>query len=486
MSTVRFTAGYVPGISHEELAWHTLEYRENDSQLEVKVPILTQAQMLTVTQNVKNACNAQIKTMDVSEIVRVIDQAILRLLDVNNEDRKRIDTLLPIATGMDATMLRLNFSQYLQTFRALQLHRFIAEDFSNPKMLDEFQPRITGGWTKAVGAELITHIWAGNVPGLPLWSLISGLLVKSGTIGKVSSAEPICASIFAKVLVDIEPRLADCLSIIWWPNEDMNTAIHLFQQSDIVLAYGGNMALAAVQAQVPVTTRFLPHGHKLSFGMVSASALSVVRAKRLAAQAALDIVRYEQQGCYSPQMFYVERGAQVSPQEFAQTLCGEMATLAHKYPRTSLSIEEALHIASWRESHEFAMLQSPAVKVLGDKKDAFVVVYSDVPVSLNPSPLNRCVTVVAVDSLLDVMPLLKDQRSYLQTVGLATDPETLLALGDALAQAGVTRICAIGEMTSPAAGWHHDGRFSLADLVNMVDIEASTEVTANQLTDYEL
>lgn len=486
MSTVRFTAGYVPGISHEELAWHTLEYRENDSRLEVKVPILTQDQMLTVTQNVKNACNAQIKTMDVSEIVRVIDQAILRLLDVNNEDRKRIDTLLPIATGMDATMLRLNFSQYLQTFRALQLHRFIAEDFSNPKMLDEFQPRITGGWTKAVGAELITHIWAGNVPGLPLWSLISGLLVKSGTIGKVSSAEPICASIFAKVLVDIEPRLAGCLSIIWWPNEDMNTAIHLFQQSDIVLAYGGNMALAAVQAQVPVTTRFLPHGHKLSFGMVSAFALSVVRAKRLAAQAALDIVRYEQQGCYSPQMFYVERGAQVSPQEFAQTLCGEMATLAHKYPRTSLSIEEALHIASWRELHEFAMLQSPAVQVLGDKKDAFVVVYSDVPVSLNPSPLNRCVTVVAVDSLLDVMPLLKDQRSYLQTVGLATDPETLLALGDALAQAGVTRICAIGEMTSPAAGWHHDGRFSLADLVNMVDIEASTEVTANQLTDYEL
>ena len=467
MSTVRFTAGYVPGFSHEELAWHTLEYGENDSRLEVKVPILTQAQMLTVTQNVKNACNAQIKTMDVSEIVRVIDQAILRLLDVNNEDRKRIDTLLPIATGMDATMLRLNFSQYLQTFRALQLHRFIAEDFSNPKMLDEFQPRITGGWTKAVGAELITHIWAGNVPGLPLWSLISGLLVKSGTIGKVSSAEPICASIFAKVLVDIEPRLAGCLSIIWWPNEDMNTAIHLFQQSDIVLAYGGNMALAAVQAQVPVTTRFLPHGHKLSFGMVSAFALSVVRAKRLAAQAALDIVRYEQQGCYSPQMFYVERGAQVSPQEFAQTLCGEMATLAHKYPRTSLSIEEALHIASWRESHEFAMLQSPAVQVLGDKKDAFVVVYSDVPVSLNPSPLNRCVTVVAVDSLLDVMPLLKDQRSYLQTVGLATDPETLLALGDALAQAGVTRICAIGEMTSPAAGWHHDGRFSLADLVNM-------------------
>jgi hypothetical protein len=41
-------------------------------------------------------------------------------------------------------------------------------------------------------------------------------------------------------------------------------------------------------------------------------------------------------------------------------------------------------------------------------------------------------------------------------------------------------------MTAPAAGWHHDGRFSLLDLVNMVDIEASTEIAANALTNYEL
>ena len=306
MTVLQFTAGYVPSIAHKDLAWHTLTYGAGDTRLEVKVPLLTPAQILAVTQHIKSAVQTHIKTMAVSDIVRAIDVAILRLLDVNHEDRKRIDTLMPIATGMDATMLRHNFSDYLQTFRALQLHRFIAEDFSNPKMLDEFQPRITGGWTKAVGADLVTHIWAGNVPGLPLWSLISGLLVKAGTVGKVSSAEPICASIFAKVLADVEPRLADCLSIIWWPTEDVDIASYLFQQSDIVLAYGGNSALSAIQNQVPVTTRFLPHGHKLSFGMVSTSALSVVRAKRLASQAALDIARYEQQGCYSPQMFYIE------------------------------------------------------------------------------------------------------------------------------------------------------------------------------------
>ena len=486
MTVLNFTAGYVPGIAQEELAWHTLEYSTSDTRLEVKVPVLTPAQINTVAHLVKSAVQSEIKRMAVSDIVRAIDQAILRLLDVHHAERKRIDTLLPFATGMDASMLRHNFSQYLQTFRALQLHRFISEDFGNPKMLDEFQPRNTGGWTKALGAELITHIWAGNVPGLPLWSLISGLLVKAGTVGKVSSAEPICASIFAKVLTDVEPRLANCLSIIWWPTEDPHISSALFQQSDIVLAYGGNSALTAIQKQVPITTRFLPHGHKLSFGMVSKSALSVVRAKRLAVQAALDIARYEQQGCYSPQMFYVERGAQLSPQEFAQSLASELAALAHKYPRATMSVEEASQVASWRESYELAMLQNSAVQVIGDKNDAFAVVYSDIPVALSPSPLNRCISVVAVESLHDVIPLIAEHRPYLQTVGLATDPETLLALGEALGQAGVTRICAIGDMTSPAAGWHHDGRFSLLDLVNMVDIEASTETAANQLTDYEL
>jgi hypothetical protein len=41
-------------------------------------------------------------------------------------------------------------------------------------------------------------------------------------------------------------------------------------------------------------------------------------------------------------------------------------------------------------------------------------------------------------------------------------------------------------MTAPQAGWHHDGRFSLLDLVRMVDIDASTELAAERFTLYEV
>jgi len=112
-------------------------------------------------------------------------------------------------------------------------------------------------------------------------------------------------------------------------------------------------------------------------------------------------------------------------------------------------------------------------------------VYSDVALPLSPSPLNRNLLVIAVDALQEVAPLIEPQRMYLQTVGLAASPEELLPLSEQLGAVGVTRICALGAMTSPQAGWHHDGRFSLLDLVRMVDIEQSTELAAEQFTTYE-
>jgi hypothetical protein len=485
MSTLSFRAGYLPGLSEPEVHWHALHFGTPEHPLTVQVPQLKPAQMTALATRVREASRSNLKHWPVNELVTVIDRAVARLLDAHDPHRQQLDTLLPRVTGLDAEMVRIHLSAYLQTFRALQLQRFVVEDFANPLLLDAFQPRVGGGWSKAYGPDLMAHVWAGNVPGLPMWSLVSGLLVKAGSVGKVASAEPVFASVLARVLVAEEPRLADCLAVVWWPGSDAAQAAPLFEQAEVVLAYGGNTALRDMQQHVPVTARFLPHGHKLSFGMVSTAALTLRRAKATAALAALDVARYEQQGCYSPQMFYVQRGAQVSPQEFAQSLASELAALGHKFVRRPLSLEEAASVAAWRESHEFAMVNSPNTQVLGDATQAWAVVYCDAPTPLQPGPLNRCVLVVGVDTLDEVAELARAQRDHLQTVGLAAAPEELLRLGESLAQAGVTRICAIGAMTAPAAGWHHDGRFSLLDLVRMVDIEASTEAAAENFTAYE-
>lgn len=514
MSEQAFKAGYLPGLNDSDVVWHRLSLGTPDQPLWVDLPQLSSEQVSALAQRVKKASRLHLKPMLVSDIVRVLDHATARLLDVHDTFRKELERLLPLATGFDAEMVRLNLTSYLQTFRGLSLQRFIAEDFANPKVLDEFQPRVTGGWTKAFGPELMVHVWAGNVPALPMWSFISGLLVKAGFIGKISSAEPIFATLFARLLAETEPRWADCFAVVWWPNESvlqpklatqlahapdstteqnqhdermiLATERTVFSLADVVLAYGGNVALQAMQCHVPVTTRFLPHGHKMSFGMVAAEALSVQKGPSVAMQAALDIVRFDQQGCYSPHMFYVQKGAQMSPYEFAQQLAHALASLQHKMPRRALSLEESAQINAWRETHELIALHDNTHQLLGNEATLNTVVFSDRPLPLSPSPLNRCIVVIAVDTLTEVADLISPERDYLQTVGIAAAPEALIQLGECLGQAGVTRICALGAMTSPAAGWHHDGRFSLLDLVRMVDIEASTEREAERFTPYEL
>ena len=84
-----------------------------------------------------------------------------------------------------------------------------------------------------------------------------------------------------------------------------------------------------MRAQVPATTRFLPYGHKLGVALVGREVLDRRHGPALARAAAHDVTRYEQQGCYSPHVVYVERGGGVDPRSFAQHLAAGFGHPAH-------------------------------------------------------------------------------------------------------------------------------------------------------------
>jgi hypothetical protein len=300
MTTLHVRAGYLPGLDHDAVQWHTLNFTSGASRVEVDVPVLTAQQLRALAQRVRHAARLHLRPMTVSQVIAVIDRAIARLLDVNDPYRQEAQSLLPAITGYDAEMVRLGLAGFLQTFRAPQLQRFVAEDFANPKLLDEFQPSAKGGAIRAFGPDLLLHSWAGNVPALPLWSLVCGLLVKAGNIGKLPSAEPVFAGLFARLLAEVHPPLADCLAVVWWKGGDEAQAAALYAEADTVLAYGGNVALEDIRRQLPVTTRFLPYGHKLGFGLIGRAALDTQRGPATARLAAHDVMRYDQHGCYSP------------------------------------------------------------------------------------------------------------------------------------------------------------------------------------------
>ncbi len=482
MTVLHEFAGYLPGIRTEDIQWEKLRFEGGGQTLDVSVPVLSEVQVKDLSNRVKTASRRYLKSLSVAQIVSTIDAVIARLLDVHDPCRQKADRLLPLVSGFDADMVRLGLTQYLKTFRKPQLQRFLVEDFTNPLLLDDFQPRVKGGFSKAFGADLAVHVWAGNVPGLPLWSLISGLLVKSGTIGKVSSAEPLVAGWFAQMLVEVDPRLADCLAVVWWRGGDALQEQLFYSQADLVLAYGGNPALEAIRKQVPLTSRFLPFGHKISFALVSKAALDVRQGLKSAQLAALDIVRYEQQGCYSPHVIYVQRAGAISPEDFARYLSNELQALEKKYPPSKLSLNDAVLMANWTQAQEIKALSEPRSDVSSGRHGT--VVFCDQLQPFEPTAMNRTIKVVAVDDLTQVLPLIEPHRAYLQTVGLAATPEEIFKLAHQLGTLGVTRICALGEMTAPEAGWHHDGRFSLLDLISMVDVESSSHMLAERHAPY--
>ena len=478
----RIKAGYLPGLGDDEVQWQTLDFESRDGQrLEVSVPVLTAPQMQALACRVRKAAAIHLRPMPVAEIIDAVDRAMARLLDRNDIYRQQAEAWLPVVSGYDADMVRLGLTGFFKTFRAAQLKRFVAEDFANPAVLDGFQPAAKGGAVRAFGPDLLVHSWAGNVPALSLWSLVCGLLVKAPAIGKLASAEPLFAGWFARLLAEVHPTLADCLAVVWWRGAGGEEADALYAQADTVLAYGGNQTLDALRRRLPVTTRFLPHCHKLGFGLIGAQALDTLKAPGMARLAAWDVMRYDQQGCYSPHVFYVQRGAPVSPRAFADYLAAELANLQRRFARRELDLEEGAALARWQQNMEWG---GEAHQLLGPVDAPWSVAYSESLQPLVPTALYRTIAVVAVDRLDAVLPMVAAQRDYLQTAGIAASPEELYRLAGLLGAVGVTRISAIGSMSMPEAGWHHDGRFNLLDLVRMTEIEQSAELAAQPLASY--
>lgn len=474
-------ACYLPGLDPDTLEWQRLSFARDGTGLEVAVPVLGPAELVRLAEHVRHNAAERLRAMPVARVVEAIDAAIARLLDRQDPYRKKMDQILPAVTGYDPEMVRLGLTRYLMTFRKPELLRFLAEDFPNPAILDGFQPLPKGGYGKAFGPPVLAHIWAGNVPGLPLWTMVCGLLVKSGTIGKVSSAEPLFAGWFAQVLAEVAPDLADCLAVVWWQGGESLPEQAMLGAADLTLAYGNNASLAAIQGRMPAGKRLLAFGHKVSFAMIAAAALDPAKVTDTARRAAQDIARYDQQGCFSPHVVFVERGGPLCPRGFARYLARALNAFGHRFPARALTTAETNSFAAWRQQEEF----THGAEVMGDARGGWSVSFHDGGQGFGPSCLNRSVRVVAVDDLATVPALVAPYRALLQTVGIAAPPDDLFTLAGLLGDVGVTRIAALGDMTTPEAGWHHDGRCNLSDLVQITEIDARAPPAADKLAFYD-
>src|SRR5207244_4669692 len=90
----------------------------------------------------------------------------------------------------------------------------------------------------------------------------------------------------------------------------------------------------------------------LSFAFVGSGVLTGFNAKKIIVRSVDDIVAWNQLGCLSPHVIYVEHGGTVSAEQFAAFLAEEMAAREKFEPRGELPVETAAAVASRRSIYE--------------------------------------------------------------------------------------------------------------------------------------
>jgi hypothetical protein len=455
--------GWTPGLREADVqCWETLP-------CDLRTARLTPTGLEALAGRLLIARDAYLAHLPVDRIITLLDRVASRWLDPASPYRREAESLLPAITGYAEPAVRKGLASFLSLLRRENLERLLDQELPDPGVLDGFRPHGRGGsQTRAYGPALAVHIWSGNVPGLPAQSLVNALLVKAACLGKVASEEPLFATLLAESIAEVDPRLADCLAVVWWPGGDEELERAAFARADAVIAYGGERAMSALRERVPIGTRFVEYGHKLSFGAIGREALTHEHAQETADRAAYDVAKYDQQGCLSPHLFYVEKEAPVTPRDLAELLGEALARYQTVVPRGRLTLEEASSAGSLRRRYELRQAAGEPVALIHD--GPWAVLYDEDP-AFQPSCLNRTVFVKPIDELADVPMLVSPVKRYLQTCGVAASPERTVALAGELGRLGLDRVCPLGRMADVSPEWHHDGRFNLLELLRWTDLE---------------
>ena len=380
----------------------------------------------------------------------------------------------PAQTGFSTATLAAGIEGFFSQLTADNLKALLVQDWGHAQRLDQLvstpAEALANRASVVCGPELVVHFAAGNVPN-PAWmSLVVGLLAHSAQILKCARGASFLPRLFAHSLYQIEPKLASCLEVAEWPGtaEALNAAV--CAEADAVTATGSDETLVAIRQRLPARVRFLGYGHRVSFGFVSREVLYGSQARRLAGAAAADVVAWNQLGCLSPHVIYVEDGGTVEPVAFAGWLAEALAEAEKHSPRGPVPADIAAGIASRRHLYEVRAAYSEATRVWASPEStAWTVVFEADPL-FQVSCLHRFVYVKPVEHLSEALQAADAVRGQVSTVGLAAD-EKRAGLVQELARWGVTRVCPLGRMQRPPLAWRHDGRPALGDLVTWTDWE---------------
>jgi acyl-CoA reductase-like NAD-dependent aldehyde dehydrogenase len=280
------------------------------------------------------------------------------------------------------------------------------------------------------GPALVAHVVASNVPALALPAIALGCLAGAAVVVKSGRDDPVSAPAFVRALAAVDPDLAATIVATYWPGGDVAREDAVLSRADVVVATGGDAALAALAPRLGA--RLVAHGPRIS---------AAVAATDDAARLAQDVALHDQRGCLSPHVVYVV-GDDRDAARFADRLAGALDALAGRLPPGPAAVEARAAARVHAAEAEWAS----GARVLAGRGGCVI---HERTAPLRPTHGRRTIRVHAIPGAEAIPALLPP--GVVECVGVAgIDTVPLL---DALRERGVSRVCPAGRMQRPSLVW---------------------------------
>jgi len=413
---------------------------------------------------------------ETGHLVRMLAELAGEWLDGSNTHRRRAVLEGPAHTGFSSETISEGLDRFFSGVTTDSLERLLDQEMGCRRALDRWSADGDGPShtrkSRARGPHLIANIAGGCLPN-PVWvDIILGVLARSAQFVKCASGASFLPRVFLHSLHEKDPLVGACVEIAEWRGGSLPLEEALFAEADCVVATGSDQTLEALRPRIPTRTRFVAHGHRVSLAYVGRERLEAAELGRTMEAVVEDLTAWDQLGCLSPHVVYVETGAALSPAEFAAKLSVALEDREGRTPRGMLPPEDAAAITTHRLAYSVRAAAALGTQIWQSKDStAWTVVFEEDP-AFRLSCLNRFALVKPAAELDAFLTALAPVEGSVSTIGLGVPQPRAAHFATALAHWGATRICPLGKMQSPPVFWRHDGRPPLGDLLTWTDFES--------------
>ncbi len=314
---------------------------------------------------------------------------------------------------------------------------------------------------------VLFHIAAGNMDGLPAFSIAEGLLTGNINILKLPQADNGLSLEIISRLIALEPALADYIMVFDTPSTDIHAMQRMADLADGISVWGGEEAVKAVRSLAPAGAKLIEWGHKLGFCYI-AEAVNLDHILTELSALAEHLATTKQLLCSSCQTIFLNTQDETDLHKFCKVFLPILEKAATKH--NSRAIGERAYLTLMRYTKYLEQLiygtQNNTNEYRGD--NCRLTVCQDSELELSPMMCSVLVKRLPQDQ---IVPVLRRKKGFLQTAGLICTPEKRNIYIELFARCGVTRITSARNMSSYFPCEAHDGEYALRRYTRTVDIE---------------